>query len=69
MEDIRSRSDRIATEEEFETSLLRSCDQPVSSSLVTIDIEVAAWYRLLRFDAEDAGRSVGISTEVKAVVQ
>ena len=69
MEDIRSGSDRIATEEEFKTSLLRSGDKPVSCSLVTIDIEVAAWYRLLRFDAEDAGRSVGISTEVKAVVQ
>ena len=69
MEDVRRRSDGIAPEEELQPGTLASCDEAIGGSLIPIDIEVAAWSRLLRLDTEDACRGVCISPEVEAVVE
>ena len=69
VENIGSWGNRITTEEELKTSAFGGCDQPIGRSLIPIDIKVTPWYRLLGLDAENTGRSVGISTEVKPVIE
>src|SRR5574344_258924 len=51
MEHIRSRSDRIGTQIEFQSGLLRSSDKAIRSSLVTRNVHISTGLRFLSLHA------------------
>ena len=66
MEDIRSRSDGVATQIQTKTCFLSSGNQSVGSSLVSCNIHISSRHLLLRFDAISCGNTgMGVMTIVE----
>ena len=68
VKDVGSRSDRVATEEQWASALFRSQNQAPSSGLVTIDVGVNAWFSSVAFDAVGRNRSVYVVSVVVAAL-